>query len=208
MTAAQTPATRAKNPPPILTKAPPKGAEPRRRPGARSVVKKPDDLTAMRDALPFFKSRGRNRKGETSWWNVTPSGDYAADMETGKAYARAFLPMMVFNCGSAALAQIVSEMAITGRDPEKNSKDRGIDDIALGFLHEIGNSVQAAIGSIATATVALKGRKNSKLRSNFVETVESKGVMHMLRMNSRSTLFHDPGATIFSELLRPRAARR
>jgi hypothetical protein len=36
---------------------------------------------------------------KSSWWNVTPSGGYSADLETGKEHARAFLTMMVFNAG-------------------------------------------------------------------------------------------------------------
>lgn len=67
------------------------------------------DLTALRDALPFFKA-GRG-KTETSWWTVTPSGNYAADLETGKKYARDFLPMMTFNAGAATLGAIASDMA-------------------------------------------------------------------------------------------------
>ena len=51
----------------------------------------------MRDALPFFRKGKRGE--ESSWWNVTPSGGYSADLETGKEHAHAFLPMMVFNAG-------------------------------------------------------------------------------------------------------------
>jgi hypothetical protein len=47
---------------------------------------------------PFFK-KGRG-KAATSWWNVTPSGNYAADLETGMAYAKAFLPKLTFNSGA------------------------------------------------------------------------------------------------------------
>src|SRR3984893_1772335 len=85
-----------------------------------------NEATALRDALPFFK-KGRG-KVATSWWNVTPAGNYSADLETGKAYARAFRPLLRFNCGGSDLAIIVSHMALAGRDIEKAPKAwRGID---------------------------------------------------------------------------------
>jgi len=89
--------------------------------------------TAVRDALPFFK-KGRG-KTPTSWWSVTPSGNYSADLETGMAYASAFLPMMKYNAGASSLGAIVSDMAKAGRNIEKKPNDRrGIDSIALGFI--------------------------------------------------------------------------
>src|ERR1700682_1765247 len=81
---------------------------------AKANTKKPkSEAIALRDALPFFK-KGRG-KVATSWWNVTPSGDYATDLKTGKNYARAFLPMLTFNGGASALGAIVSDMAKAGR---------------------------------------------------------------------------------------------
>lgn len=196
VTAAQPAArSRAKNPPPIMMKPAPKSRKPAT--GKAATAAKPVDLITLRDALPFFRS-GRG-KIETSWWNVTPSGDYTADLETGKAYARAFLPMMTFNAGASTLGCIVSHMAKAGRDPAKNtSKHRDIDNVALGFLIEIGNSLSAAIGSIALATVAMK-QPSSDLAANFVKMVDSGSVLTMLQMQSRSSLYHDPGETIFTE---------
>jgi hypothetical protein len=178
-------------PPPITTKTAPKSRK------RATAAAKPNDFDAIRNALPFFRlSRG---KVETSWWNVTPSDNYSADLETGKAYARAFLPMMAFNAGASTLGVIVSHMALAGRDPAKNtSKHRAIDNVALGFLMEIGNSISAAIGSLALATVAMKKPK-SDLGANFVKAVDRGSVLAMLKMQSRSTLYHDPGATIFTE---------
>jgi hypothetical protein len=51
---------------------------------------------------------------QASWWNVTPSGDYAADLKTGREYAQQFLPLLSFNGGAAALGWIVNDMAIAG----------------------------------------------------------------------------------------------
>jgi hypothetical protein len=171
----------------------------RRTPIARSSAKtsKPktkakDEATAMRDALPFFR-KGRG-KVETSWWDVKPSGDYAADLQTGEEYARAFLPMLSFNAGASDLGAIVSHMAKAGRDLANNPKKRrGIDDVALGFMMEIGGSLQAAVASIAIAASAIKN-PTSDLGTKFLEVVEAGNALKSL---NRSTLFHNPTASIF-----------
>jgi hypothetical protein len=67
-------------------------------------------------------------------------------------YARAFLPMLRFNAGASDLAAIVSDMAKAGRDAAKNPEDwRGVDAVALGFMMEIGGSLQAAMVGMAVA---------------------------------------------------------
>ena len=159
----------------------------------KSSAKKPDakTATAIRDALPFFK-KGRG-KVATSWWNVTPTGKYAADLETGIAYAKAFLPLMTFNAGATELACIVSHMAIAGREPARTVAWRGIDNIALGFLMGIGGSLQSAIACIGLAAVAIK-KPEGDLGPKFVKLVESGNALDPMR---RSTLFHDPNANIF-----------
>jgi hypothetical protein len=73
-----------------------------------SKTKAKNEAIAMRDALPFFR-KGRG-KVEMSWWDVKPSGDYAADLQTGEEYARAFLPMLSFNAGASDLGAIVSDI--------------------------------------------------------------------------------------------------
>ena len=171
----------------------------RRTPIARSSARtsKPktkakDEATAIRDALPFFR-KGRG-KVETSWWNVKPSGDYAADLQTGEEYARAFLPMLSFNAGASDLGAIVSHMAKAGRDLANNPKEwRGIDAVALGFMMEIGGSLQAAVASIAIAASAIKN-PTSDLGTKFLEVVEAGNALKSL---NRSTLFHNPTASIF-----------
>jgi hypothetical protein len=142
---------------------------------------------ALRDALPFFK-KGRG-KVATSWWSVTPSGNYSADLETGKEYARAFLPMLQFNAGASDLAVIVSDMG-TAKDLKEW---RGIDDVALGFMMEIGGALQAALASIAIAACAIE-KPGSDLGPKFVELVKNGDVLRGL---NRSTLFHNPTASIF-----------
>jgi hypothetical protein len=170
----------------------------RRTPIARSAAKttkpKPkakNEAIAMRDALPFFK-KGRG-KVETSWWNVTPSGSYAADLKTGQEYARAFMPLLQFNVVSSDLAVIVSDMAKAGRDLANNPKEwRRIDNIALGFMMEIGGVLQAAMASIAIAATAIKNPALD-LGKKFVEMVEAGNAMQNMK---RNTLFHDPNAHI------------
>lgn len=154
---------------------------------------KENDATALRDALPFFK-KGRG-KVKPSWWNVTPSGNYGTDIETGFAYAKAFLPMLTFNAGASSLGAIVSDMAKAGRDPVNNPKDwRGIDSVALGFLMGIAGSLQTAMATIAFAAVAID-RPNSDLGPKLVELVKRGGALEPARF---ATLFNDPGASIFS----------
>jgi hypothetical protein len=158
---------------------------------AKNSTKPKNEAITLRDALPFFK-RGRG-KVATSWWSVTPSGNYAADLATGMAYARAFLPMMTFNAGASDLGAIVSDMAKAGRDPVNNPKDwRGIDAVALGFMMEIGGSLQASIVGMAVAAVAIE-KPDSDLGPKFVEMVKSGAVLHGL---NRSTPFHNPTACI------------
>jgi hypothetical protein len=156
-------------------------------------MKAKSEATAMRDALPFFR-KGRG-KVETSWWNVTPSGDYATDLETGMSYARAFLPLLMFNAGASDLGCIVSHMALAGRDRSRTPEDwRGIDSIALGFMMGIGGSLQSAVGCIGIAAAAIEKPKG-ELGTKFVELVKSGNALAPLR---RNTLFHDPRANIFS----------
>jgi hypothetical protein len=151
---------------------------------------KKQTLEEMRDAVPFFKKR--RGKVAHSWWNVTPSGNYAADLETGMAYAKAFLPLMMYNAGAPTLGSIVSDMAIAGRDLPRVKAWRGIDDIALGFLMGIGGSLQSAIVGVSIATVAIESPE-SDLGEKIVEVVKAGKGFEPLR---RGTLFHDPNACI------------
>jgi hypothetical protein len=153
-----------------------------------------NEAIAMRDALPFFR-KGRG-KVETSWWNVTPSGNYAADINTGEKFAKAFLPLLQFNAGASDLVAIVSDIARAGRDPAINPKEWShIDSVATGFLLAIGGSLQAAMASLAIASTAIKN-PTSDLGKKFLEVVEAGNA---LKPPNRSTLFHDPTASIFEK---------
>lgn len=158
---------------------------------SKNSTKAKNEAIALHNALPFFK-KGRG-KVATSWWNVTPSGNYSADLETGKSYAHAFLPLLSFNAGASDLAVIVSDMAKAGRDLANNPKEwRGIDAVALGFMMEIGGSLQAAMASIAIGAAAIKAPA-SDLGGKFVEMVESGKALRSL---NRNTMFHKPTAHI------------
>jgi hypothetical protein len=116
------------------------------------------------------------------------------------AYAKAFLPMMMFNAWASDLGTIVSDMAKAGRDCEKNPKNRRyIDDIALGFLMWIGGSLQSAMVGIGLAAVAIE-KPEGDLGPKFVKLVKSGNILTPLR---RNTLFHDPGANIFQMPRKP-----
>lgn len=144
-------------------------------------------LAERQSALPFFR-KGRGKVG-ASWWNVAPTGDYGRDITTGRAYARDFLPLMSFNAGAATLGWIVCDMA-------KNSDaDRGIDTIALGFMMEIGSSLQSAIAGLAIAACAIED-PDSDLGPGLAALIKNGAV---LRGMSRSTLNHEPGASIFDK---------
>ena len=160
---------------------------------ARSQTKRErfGDPTELRDALPFFRKKTRTKNA--SWWSVKPTGDYVADLETGKAYAREFFPLMQFNAGPASLGQIVSAMAFAGRRRRGKKAYRGIDDIALGFLMELGGNLQAAIASVAIAATAIE-MPDSDLGPKFVELVKAGNALNPL---GRCTLIHSPDAHIF-----------
>jgi hypothetical protein len=151
----------------------------------------PETATSIRDGLPFFKS-GRG-KVATSWWNVSPSGNYSEDLETGMEYAKAFLPLMAYNAGASSLGTVVSHMAIAGRDPSRVRPWRGIDAVALGFLMGIGGSLQSAMASVAIAAVAIE-RPRSDLGDKFVAHVKRGDAFRPLR---RGTLAHNPNALMF-----------
>ncbi|WP_157158129.1 hypothetical protein [Bradyrhizobium genomosp. III] len=127
---------------------------------------------------------------------MQPTGHYSADLKTGAEYARAFLPLLMFNAGASDLGMIVSHMALAGRRAESKTPDwRGVDDIALGFLMEIGGILQGLLGGVAVAASAIK-HDNKKTAADFVSVVESGEIYKGL---SRSTIFHDPHATIFDK---------
>jgi hypothetical protein len=150
-----------------------------------------DSLEATRNALPFF--RKGNHTVAASWWTVTPSGDYAEDLKTGKAFAKAFLPMLTYNGGAAALGWIVSDMAIAGRKMVGSAKEyHGIDAVAVGFMLAIGGTLQSAIGGLAIAACAIE-KPGSDLGPKFVELVKNGAVLHGL---NRNTLLHNPNACI------------
>lgn len=173
---------------PVIDFANAKACEARRRRPANA-----SELTVLRDALPFFR-KGRG-KVETSWWDVIPTGNYVADLDTGKKYAREFLPLMMFNAGAASLGSIISDMARAGRDPVKNAKPyRAVDAVALGFILEIGGMLQSGLCSVAIAATAIKD-PSSDLGPKFLELVESGEVFRGTRP---STLAYDPNASIFS----------
>jgi hypothetical protein len=119
---------------------------------SKTSAKKPDTATELHNALPFYVSR---KKSPTPWWNVKPSGNYTADLETGRAYAKAFIPLLTFNLGAAALGWIVSDMARAARPAKRsdypNARIHSIDAIATGFMLAIGGSRAIGAGGAVAA---------------------------------------------------------
>jgi hypothetical protein len=101
-------------------------------------------LDALKAALPFVvKKRKRGKRGPPSFWSVTSSGDYVADLEEGKRFARLFLPILEYNLGPAMLAWIVLDMIRAGDD----EKSKGL---VIGFISEIGRYGSAGAWLVAT----------------------------------------------------------
>jgi hypothetical protein len=95
-----------------------------------------EELAALRAAMPFVKKRKRGQPG--SFWSVTSSGSYWADVEEGKRYAQLFLPMLKYYGGRAMLAWIVLDLIATG----DNKKSAGL---VVGFFNEIGEYCAAGV---------------------------------------------------------------
>ena len=100
---------------------------------------------AYRDKLPFV---ARNKSSGEFWWNVTPSGRYEADYQTGKAYAVAFWSI----CGGRPtcgidLGQILFAMHERPRPRTKAyRRHNGLSGIETGFIRTIGEIVDLAVG--------------------------------------------------------------
>jgi hypothetical protein len=133
------------NPPVItLTKAP-------KKPAFRSIPTKREEQKwmAKRDALPFYCTK---RNAPHRWWTVEPTANFADDMETGRKYARQFLEHLFINAGPAMLAWIVSDMAAASKSQKGQ---RHIDNIAVGFMHEIATMLQAGIINLAIGRMSI-----------------------------------------------------
>jgi hypothetical protein len=160
------------------------------------------EATALRNALPFIKLGSTAEGGGVNYWNVCPSGQYTEDLERGRKYARAFLPMMAYNAGASDLACIVSAMALAARDLSSRPQGhlavprwRGIDNVAMGFMMEIGGMLQAMMGGAIVAAGAIKHGRTEQA-AQFADAVERGELFKGLQ---RSTLSHDPTATIFDK---------
>jgi hypothetical protein len=71
------------------------------------------------------------------------------------------------------LGVIVSSMAIAVRDLNNNPREwRGVDAVALGFINEIGDNLQAAVAALAVTRLALD-QPNGELASMFKARVDS-----------------------------------
>jgi hypothetical protein len=159
----------------------------------KPTPKKLSQAQTIINSLPFQRKGVGKGKSDHPWWVVKPSGDYATNLETGRRYARAFLPLLEFNVGPAALGWIVADMALVGHA----EKGRAIDDIALGFMIEIGGILQSAMGAISIATVAIEN-PDSDLGPKFAKLVKAG---EALKAINRQTLFHDPDAHMFEPYL-------
>ena len=99
---------------------------------------------AYRNKLPFV---AKAKSGSEFWWNVTPSGEYEDDYQTGRAYMVAFWSI----CGGRPtcgidLGQILFAMHELPRPRTKayrrhNGLAGNLSGIEIGFIRTIGEIV-------------------------------------------------------------------
>jgi hypothetical protein len=100
---------------------------------------------AYRNKLPFV---AKAKSGSEFWWNVTPSGEYEDDYQTGRAYAVAFWSI----CGGRPtcgidLGQILFAMHELPRPRTKAYRRHdGLSGIEVGFIRTVGEIVDMAVG--------------------------------------------------------------
>jgi hypothetical protein len=93
--------------------------------------------------LPFFDRETRNT------WAVHPSGDYTADCETGRKYARAFLQSCDGTVGWSCLFRaILKGMVKAGPAGVWPDGDIKLDGTAVGFLGVVGTVLTIGAGGI------------------------------------------------------------
>jgi hypothetical protein len=92
--------------------------------------------------LPFF-----NAKASTGpcTWDVTPTGDYAADCEIGHSYAVEFLRSCDGTVGwSSLLACITADMIRAGTDGVSPDGHPRVNGTVVGFMSTIGRELCSA----------------------------------------------------------------
>jgi hypothetical protein len=90
--------------------------------------------------LPFFNME------KLSTWDVTPTGDYWADCETGKAYAIEFLKSCDGTVGWSSLLQcIVGDMIRVGPSGAFANGRPKVNGIVIGFMSVISDAVTERI---------------------------------------------------------------
>jgi hypothetical protein len=108
--------------------------------------------------MPFFNS---DRRALHSLWNVTPTGDYSADCDTGHRFGIEFLKSCDGTVGWSALVRwIILDIIHAGPDGfwrDGGAKSNGI---VVGFLGVIGNAVNG-FATYGTGLVSLMDRRRS-----------------------------------------------
>jgi hypothetical protein len=92
--------------------------------------------------LPFFAAERH------STWTVKPTGDYAKDCETGRAYAVAFLESCDGTNGwSSLLQQIVADMVRAGPCGTFADGHPKVNGIVIGFMGAIGRALAQSLAA-------------------------------------------------------------
>lgn len=129
---------------------------------ARTASKMRKDKYAYRNKLPFMSRRTRALH-HSSWWNVTPTGDYVADFQTGKEYATAFWRV----CGGRPtcgleLGEIL--FAMHDRGQRRSHRWNGLSGIEIGFIRTIGTIIDLTTGAAVLAAYGPRRLASGKAR--------------------------------------------
>jgi hypothetical protein len=130
------------------------------------------DPYAYREKLPFM-SKG------TGLWNVSPTGDYQIDYQTGRQYALAYWrarsesPLGL----GQELAYIIGHMIDTARPGKSEKHKLRQSGIEIGFVQTIGeliDAMDAATGLIANGPDRAKKRRiDSKIARQAMQATKT-----------------------------------
>jgi hypothetical protein len=126
----------------------------------RKIRKSRKDLYAYRKKLPFFD---RKRGTSATWWNVSPTGNYETDYQTGQEYAAAFWRVSgTTGCAGSDLGQILLAMHEPSR--KKSKRHNGLSGIEIGFIRGIGDIIDIMKVIPALAVQTRRQLRSGKLK--------------------------------------------
>ena len=121
-------------------------------------IKSRNDRYAYREKLPFVMRH--------TWWNVSPTGNYEADYQTGQEYAAAFWRV----CGKTGFAgSDLAQILFAMHDRKKSSGRNDLSGIEIGFIRGIGDIIDIMKVVPALTMMTMQSRKRKlKVRRRAV----------------------------------------